>query len=209
MGHLKAWSWGDKNNFLDTCRMPHHQMGILRISIVFMSLMCLIESEARTPESHQIYLIPVNEEAMIIPMENKRSSEPFIIRDSPSRRGEFDADYLTRHFTSKRANDDNLDKRLDHEYLTRYRRSGNDADYLTRYRRSGDDYLTRYRKSGVDYLTRYRKSGDDYLNRYRKSGDDYLTRYRKSGNDYLTRYRKSGKDYLTRYRRSGHGGEDY
>merc|ERR1711936_506349 len=143
--------------------MPIHQMvGILRISIVFMSLMCLIESEAAgTLESHQIYLIPVNEEAMIIPMENKRSSEPFIIRDSPSRRGEFDADYLTRHFTSKRANDDNLDKRLDHEYLTRYRRSGNDADYLTRYRKSGDDYLTRYRKSGDDYLTRYRKSEHD------------------------------------------------
>merc|ERR1712141_728519 len=158
MGHLKAWSWGDKNNFLDTCRMPHHQMGILRISIVFMSLMCLIESEARTPESHQIYLIPVNEEAMIIPMENKRSSEPFIIRDSPSRRGEFDADYLTRHFTSKRAYDDNLDKRLDH-------------DYLTRYRKSGDDYLNRYRKTGIDYLTRYRRSGH--------GGEDYLTQLRR------------------------------
>ena len=37
--------------------MPHHQMGILRISIVFMSLMCLIESEARTLESEQVLLI--------------------------------------------------------------------------------------------------------------------------------------------------------
>ena len=40
-----------------TCRMPLHQMGILRISIVFMSLMCLIESEARTLESEQVLLI--------------------------------------------------------------------------------------------------------------------------------------------------------
>ena len=117
--------------------------------------------------------------------ENKRSSESFI-RAPPSRRGEFDSDYLTRHFTSKRnENDDYLDqnKRLDHEYLTRYRRSGNaGTDYLTRYRKSGNDYLTRYRKSGNDYLTRYRKSGNDYLTRYRRSSghdDDYFARLRR------------------------------
>jgi len=178
--------------WIPTCRMPLHQMGILRISIVFMSLMCLIDSEARTLESEQIYLIPVSgDEAIMLPIENKRSSDQFFVAP-PSRRGEFDSDYLTRHFTSKRNADDYLDKRLDHEYLTRYRRSGNEADYLTRYRKSGNDYLTRYRKSGNDYLTRYRKSGNDYLTRYRKSGNDYLTRYRKSehDNDYFARFRR-------------------
>ena len=46
--------------WIPTCRMPLHQMGILRISIVFMSLMCLIESEARTLESEQVLLISLS-----------------------------------------------------------------------------------------------------------------------------------------------------
>ena len=159
-------------------------------------LTCLVDfiwmENIYLPIPLQIYLIPVSgEEAIMYPVENKRSSDQFFVAP-PSRRGEFDADYLTRHFTSKRNADDYLDKRLDHEYLTRYRRSGNEADYLTRYRKSGNDYLTRYRKSGNDYLTRYRKSGNDYLTRYRKSGNDYLTRYRKSehDNDYFARFRR-------------------
>merc|ERR1712223_2184372 len=133
--------------WIPTCRMPLHQMGILRISIVFMSLMCLIDSEARTLESEQIYLIPESgDEAIMLPIENKRSSDQFFVAP-PSRRGEFDSDYLTR-----------------------YRRSGNEADYLTRYRKSGNDYLTRYRKSGNDCLTRYRKSehDNDYFARFRR-----------------------------------------
>ena len=134
--------------------------------------------------------------------------------------GEFENEYLTRHFHKKkrsgdgymfyylrRFTDNNLLHLLRNRHtlnndLTRNRRRTSD-DYLTRNGRSANEYLTRNGRASDEYLFRNGRASDDYLTRNGRASDEYLFRNGRASDEYLTRSgRASAVEYLTRNGRS-------
>ena len=127
--------------------------------------------------------------------------------------GEFETEYLTRHFHKKKRSEDvYLDlfyylRRFTNDNLLRLLRNRHTLNNdLTRNRRTSDEYLTRSGRASDEYLTRSGRSSDDYLTRSGRASDEYLTRYGRASDDYLTRNGRASDEYLTR---SGRASDEY